>query len=105
MIRPDGTDLKMITSGDRNDALPSWSPDGKRLVCRSLAGKRKGLSIVNVESGEITPLETGSEYDTFPVWSPGGEFISFTSKRDGDYEIYIIRADGSGLRRLTRRGE
>ena len=28
--------------------------------------------------------------------------ISFTSKRDGDYEIYVIRPDGTGLRRLTQ---
>jgi Tol biopolymer transport system component len=100
-IRPDGTDLKMLTRGDRNDALPSWSPDGKRLVFRSVTGKRKGLSIVDIASGEISPLATGSEYDTFPAWSPRGDLISFTSKRDGDYEIYVIGADGSGLRRLT----
>ena len=100
-IRPDGTDLKIVTSGERNDALPSWSPDGKRLVCRSVTGKRKGLSIVDIASGEITALATGSEYDTFPAWSPRGDLISFTSKRDGDYEIYIINADGSALRRLT----
>ncbi|HTM51209.1 MAG TPA: DPP IV N-terminal domain-containing protein [Bryobacteraceae bacterium] len=100
-IRPDGTDMKMLTSGDRNDALPSWSPDGKRLVCRSVTKKGKGLSIVDIESGEITPLATGSEYDTFPAWSPRGDMISFTSNRDGDFEIYVIRADGSQLRRLT----
>ena len=100
-INPDGTDLKILTPSDRNDSMPSWAPDGKRLVCRSIAGARKGLSIVDTETGKITPLATGSEYDTFPAWSPRGDLISFTSKRDGDYEIYIIRPDGSGLRRLT----
>ena len=46
-------------------------------------------------------MPTGSDYDTFPAWSPRGDLISFTSKRDDDYEIYVIRPDGSGLRRLT----
>jgi Tol biopolymer transport system component len=46
-------------------------------------------------------LETGSDFDTFPTWSPRGDWIGFTSKRDGDYEIYRIRPDGTGLQRLT----
>ena len=47
-------------------------------------------------------LDTGSNYDTFPTWSPRGDWIAFTSKRDGDYEIYRIRPDGTQLQRLTR---
>jgi Tol biopolymer transport system component len=47
-------------------------------------------------------LETGSDFDTFPTWSPRGDWIAFTSKRDGDYEIYRIRPNGTGLQRLTR---
>jgi TolB protein len=31
-----------------------------------------------------------------------GDWIAFMSKRDDDYKIYRIRADGSGLQRLTR---
>jgi TolB protein len=101
LIRPDGSDVTMLTSGDRHDGLPSWSPDGKRLVFRTVAGARTGLSIIDIERGAITPLPTGSDYDTFPAWSPRGDLISFTSKRDDDYEIYVIRPDGTGLRRLT----
>ena len=101
LIRPDGSGLKMLTSGERHDGLPSWSPDGTRLVFRTVTGTRTGLAIIDVEGGGITPLPTGSDYDTFPAWSPRGDLISFTSKRDDDYEIYVIRPDGSGLRRLT----
>ena len=37
-----------------------------------------------------------------PVWSPGGGRIAFFNKRDGGKEIYVVNADGSGQRRLTR---
>jgi TolB protein len=37
-----------------------------------------------------------------PVWSPDGRRIAFTSRRDGNSEVYVVNADGSGQRRLTR---
>ncbi|MCS7160635.1 MAG: hypothetical protein RMJ19_09200, partial [Gemmatales bacterium] len=39
--------------------------------------------------------------DIRPVWSPDGKMIAFTSNRDGNYEIYVMNADGSHPRRLT----
>ncbi|MFW6116209.1 MAG: TolB family protein, partial [bacterium] len=35
------------------------------------------------------------------AWSPSGEQIAFSSDRDGNYEIYVMNADGSDQRRLT----
>jgi len=37
-----------------------------------------------------------------PVWSPDGRRIAFLSRRDGNTEVYVVMADGSGQRRLTR---
>ena len=37
-----------------------------------------------------------------PVWSPDGRRIAFTSRPDDNSEIYVVNADGSGQRRLTR---
>ena len=37
-----------------------------------------------------------------PVWSPDGRRIAFENLRDGNGEIYVMNADGSGQRRLTR---
>jgi len=37
-----------------------------------------------------------------PVWSPDGGRIAFFNKREGGKEIYVVNADGSGQRRLTR---
>ena len=40
-------------------------------------------------------------YDNFPAWSSDGTRIAFTSKRDGNQEIYIMNVDGSDQTRLT----
>ena len=37
-----------------------------------------------------------------PSWSPDGSRLAFVSRRSGDEEIYIARADGTGIRRLTK---
>jgi TolB protein len=36
-----------------------------------------------------------------PDWSPDGNEIAFESTRDGKHAVYVVRADGSGLRKLT----
>ena len=37
-----------------------------------------------------------------PAWSPDGRKIAFTSERDGNSEVYVMNANGSGQRNLTR---
>jgi Tol biopolymer transport system component len=34
-------------------------------------------------------------------WSPGGSKIAFVANRDGNFEIYVMDADGSNQTRLT----
>jgi Tol biopolymer transport system component len=40
--------------------------------------------------------------DLSPSWSPDGERLTFASKRDDNWEIYVMDRDGSHLTRLTR---
>ena len=36
-----------------------------------------------------------------PVWSPDGTKIAFNSYRDGNWEIYVMDANGDNSARLT----
>jgi Tol biopolymer transport system component len=101
VMRADGSGLQILTDGSGNDGLPSWSPDGRRLVYRAAGHDRNGLYIVDIETRAVKLLTGGSGHDNFPTWSPKGDQIAFTSDRDGDYEIYTIHPDGTDLRRLT----
>jgi TolB protein len=40
-------------------------------------------------------------YSNFPDWSPRDGRILFTSDRDGDFELYTVRPDGTELDRIT----
>ena len=99
MINADGSGLRMLTEGEASSGFPSWAPDGKRIVYRVAGKGEQGLRILSLEDGKVTKLTT--EYDNFSAWSPRGDLIAFTSFRDGDFEIYTIRPDGSGVRKLT----
>jgi TolB protein len=72
--------------------------------------KRRLLAGRVVEDG-WTLTETAA-LETHPVWSPDGRRIAFTSDRHAKggglellgpaFELYTMRADGRGIRRLTR---
>jgi Tol biopolymer transport system component len=99
LIRPDGSGLRILTEGKISSGFASWSPEGKRLVYRVLGDGQQGLRILTLADGKVTALT--NEYDTFPMWSPRGDHIAFCSFRDGDFDIYTIKTDGTDMRKLT----
>ena len=44
---------------------------------------------------------TPTSQNMLPMYSPDGTRIAFSSNRDGNWEIYVMNVDGTGLRRLT----
>ena len=36
-----------------------------------------------------------------PVYSPDGQWLAFTSNRGGNWDLYVMRPDGTGLRQVT----
>ncbi|TKY69242.1 TolB protein [Spatholobus suberectus] len=102
--------LTILTRDDTgNNAFPSCSPDGKSIVFRSGRSGHKNLYIVDAVEGEfnggLRRLTEGAWIDTMPCWSPKGDLIAFSSNRHdpGNSEvfgIYLVRPDGSGLRRV-----
>jgi TolB protein len=60
------------------------------------AGERSNLAQLT----KITPpADTGSASD--PAFSADGSRIAFVSQRDGNAEIYVMNADGTGATRVT----
>jgi hypothetical protein len=79
------------TGGDEED--PSWAPDGRRI-----AFSRDGwVYVLRADGLGERRLARGRE----PDWSPDGQEIVFASDRDGDSDLYVVRAAGGSLRRLT----
>jgi len=99
-VRRDGSGAEQLTDGSLHSGFPSYSADGKELAYRVFSAKEKGLRILNLATGKSRVLT--EELDNMPGWSPDGQRIVFTRKRtDGNYDVYTIRPDGSGLFRCT----
>ena len=79
-----------------NPRAVAWSPDGSRL-----AVAEAGIVLVDLVA-EICTRLTDYPDDDGPSWSPDGANIAFSSRRDGNREIYVMRADGSAQTRITR---
>ena len=52
-------------------------------------------------AGTIRRLTDNSADDYSPSWSPNGCYIAFVSRRDGNWDIYVIGSDGTNPRNLT----
>jgi uncharacterized repeat protein (TIGR01451 family) len=89
--------------GNYNIGHISWSPDGTRLAI-SIANAVTGvdIAVVNVGSGEVTPIVATASYESEPSWSPDGSRIAYTKEVTGSgLSVWIADGDGSRQRKLV----
>ena len=68
-----------LTSGDKNDGQPQWSPDGKQIAFVRTENEKSQIWILPMTGGEaysVTKAEFGASR---PRWSPDGKQLLFTS--------------------------
>jgi TolB protein len=103
VMSADGSGTKQLTSGKHENSAPSWSPNGKWITFA-----RDNRLFVMTPAGEqlrrVTKTLGGEERE--PAWAPDGDSIAFVRREPGftAREIWRVRPDGTGLRRLTRLG-
>jgi Tol biopolymer transport system component len=92
--RADGAGRPRAITRNKWDDHPDWSPGGKRIVFTRYPGGRLTAPQLRIyQRGHSRPLTRGSK----PAWSVKGE-IAFEQSFG---RIYVIRPDGTGLRRIT----
>jgi Tol biopolymer transport system component len=119
LVKPDGSGLTQLTADPAYDDQAAFSPDSKQVVFVSTrSGGRAHLWTLDLATRRPSPLTSGAGGDYRPSWSPDGKWIAFSSDRGnpmpfahGRWErlqladIYIIRPDGAGLRKITKGGD
>lgn len=110
LTRPDGTGQRKLNAAadtgavrtDMQEADPAWSPDGARIAhtVRFRDGSSR-IRVTELATGRVREISDGEGRDMMPAWSPDGRYLAFTSEREGESDLYLARADGTGLTRLT----
>lgn len=96
------------------DMYGSFSPDGRKIAfARShfTGDPERPFSDVwlkDLATGEEHQLTRDMKYVGYTQWSPRGDWIVFASDAHGagqyDFDVYVVRPDGTDLRRLTEGG-
>lgn len=59
---------------------------------------------INPDGTDLRSISSENQTsDALPGWSPDGSRMAFSSSRSGDYEIWVMNADGSDRKKLTNR--
>ncbi|HEY42537.1 MAG TPA: hypothetical protein G4O11_00965 [Anaerolineae bacterium] len=93
---------------DRNDRIVgvdhlAWSPDGSQIAFTWYYQRGNNeIAIVPLDGrGWEHQILTTTNGNKEPEFSPDGQYIVFTSSRDGKFEIYLMTLGGQGQINLT----
>ena len=86
---------------------PSFSPDGKEIAFLTNISGSPQIWRVPARGGYPRMVTALDDPVSFPFWSPDGQWIAFSSAPGGgmNSQIFVIRPDGTALRRLTEGGK
>ena len=106
----DGSNQTRLTNNTIWDHFPSWLPPGSKIAFTSnrdfdhevYVMDADGSNQINLSNNRaLDPSLAGLDDDNYPEWSLDGTEIAFASNRDGNWEIYVMDADGSHQINLT----
>jgi Tol biopolymer transport system component len=104
-INPDGSGRRQLTNvaADQTAGSPAWSPEGSRIVYVSNVRGDLELWVMAAGGSGQHPLTSDPGFAHFePSWSPDGRRIVFSDNCCLPFSnVWVMRPDGSGHRRLT----
>ena len=96
----DGRNKRDLTKDSKEFAYGfSASPDGKRIAYH----KSYQVYVADADGSNAKRIETGQPFNFVPQWSPDGTWLLFLAGEHYDCHPYVVRPDGSGLRKLASR--
>lgn len=109
VMNADGSAERKLTALPGVDATnAAWSPDGTQISFVAHDGEQWDDWVVNADGSSLTRLTPSDRDDGPAVWAPDGSVLAFTATEvtgnvdnTGTYDVYTIRPDGTGERRIT----
>jgi TolB protein len=107
VVNADGSGLRRLTRLRGNELVPAWSPRGNKIAFEVEDDADRSIWVMNADGSRQRKVTTGFDRGfEYPAWSPDGTKLAFNQLAPNDQglngSIYVINADGSGLRRVGR---
>ena len=87
-----------LSTNDIDGLKPKYPIPGKILFQSDMDGDRE---IYMLTKDSVTKLTDNDWDDEFPKWSPDGTKIAYSANPKGNYDIFIMNADGSNITPVT----
>jgi len=103
-VNADGSNHKVLATSTTIPNRPTFSPDGKKIVYSTVIpglGINEEIFVKNLVTNVTTRLTNSAGPDFAPTWSPDGAKIAFTSRRSGQYQVWVMNATGGSPVRIT----
>ncbi len=112
VINANGEGLIQLTNKQGYNSYPDWSPDGTKIAFQSDRDGNEEIYIMDSDGSNQVNLTKHEELDQYPDWAPEGvqtafrekpedDYITFSSARDGNFEIYVMNVTDGTLLNLT----
>src|SRR5690606_18649646 len=93
-----------LTNSSAIDTSPSYSPASSHILFTSVqcvVSERSQIYVMGADGANPQRISFGEGVYSTPVWSPRGDLIAFTKQAAGQFQIGVMRTDGSGERILS----
>jgi TolB protein len=102
VMNADGTGQTRLTNKTAGDLNPAWSPDGAYIAFVSNRDGNDDIYLMNTDGSGQYNLTNNPADDSSFAFSPDGTMIVFSSRRDnGEFNLYRMNANGTGVTQLT----
>lgn len=103
VMNADGSDVRRLTFQGNYNQTPDWSARGDWLLFNA-RDERIVYDIfkINPDTGEIRRLTQDQGNNEHPTFSPDGNLVVFSSTRTGESKLYVMNADGTNQRLISR---
>ena len=98
VIYQDGSGPIEISGISENVPTHNWSSNSERLVFVN----DLDIFTIGADGEDMVQLTVNNSSEVDPQWSKDGSEILFSSDTNGDFDLFVMNADGSDQRRVSR---